>query len=290
MANYVKIAPHALMLLGFIALGAGGVGGFVLTDSVRKSPVVPDDATNVVNKVTVTVPDTSAIAAKAEVERLRQRIGELEKLLDEREAAIKTMLVDTKPDTPGTSAPAEEPKPERPRWERLREEREARLERMKTEDPEAYAAEMKRREEWQKRQEEWRARIKAENDDRNSFLASIDTDGKSPERKKVHEDLVAALAVRDSFGERMRPDAENPLTDDERKQFFESMQAIGSLMDKERRYIFEEVGEAYGENGEAFANYIQSIIDFTSPWPRRGNRPARGAGGPRGGGMRGGER
>ena len=161
---------------------------------------------------------------------------------------------------------------------------------MKTEDPEAYEAEMKRQEEWRKRQEEWRARVREDNQNRNNFLAAIDTSTMTAEQKRNHDDLVAALAVRDSFGERLAPDAENPLTAEERGQFFESISSIGPLMEKERRYILEEVGKAYGEDGESFADYIQTVYDTTSPFGGMGARPPRGPGRPRNGGSRGGDR
>lgn len=291
MSKYVKIAPHALVVFGAIAVGSGAVAGYVLNNSAKTGPVVPDAATNAVQRVTVAAPDPLLLTAQADADMLRKRVSELEKLLDEREANIKELMADAqKKPMPDTPPPQEVERRERPSFERIREEREARLERMKTEDPEAYEEEMKRREEWKKRQDEFVARIKAENEERNSFLESIDTANMTPEQKKDHESLIAALAVRDSFGQRMMPGSDNPLSDEERQQFFESMRTIGPLMEKERRYIFETVGKTCGYDGAEFADYVQNVISYTSVFGRGGGPRGGGprGGGPRGGGPRGG--
>ena len=237
-----------------------------------EAPVaVPDEARDIAPPqphVTAVLDDAATSVALADAESLRARVRELEKLLNEREASIAKLSADA-------ARPKEEtpPSPEDPqRWQRMRESFRERIERMKTEEPERYA-------EMQKRQEEFRERMRAANEERDNYLASVDTSHMTAEQKANHERLLAALKMRDSLGERMRPDAENPLTDEERQEFFNSMREIGSLMEQERRYLLEETGRAYGEDGATFAEYIQELMDYTSQW--RGPRQRGGGRGPR---------
>ncbi len=127
--------------------------------------------------------------------------------------------------------------------------------------------------------------MRAANEARDSYLSSVDTSRMTAEQKAAHERLLAALKTRDAYFERMRPDAENPLTDEERQAAHEAMREIGPLMEQERQYLLEETGRAYGEDGSDFAEYIQDIYDNTSPGPpmRRGRGPG-GRGGPGGSG------
>lgn len=279
MSASIRLAPHALLLAVVVPLVAGGVIGFAVRGALDEPVEVPEDAGRVVSPqpvASVMLPDATSSVARADAESLRARVRELEKLLDAREARLAELAGasarEPAPRPPTEEQAAEAPgEPRRPR-EGFRE----RMERMKTEEPERYA-------EMQKRQEEFRARMRAASEARDTYLSSVDTSRMTAEQKSSHERLLAALKARDAFMERMRPDAENPLTDEERQEFFASMREIGPLMAQERRYLLEETGRAYGEEGAEFADYIQEIFDNTS------DRPPMGRGrGPRFGGGRGG--
>ena len=265
MSASVRLAPHALVLAVVLPLVAGAVVGYVVRGAMEEPVAVPGKAKEIAPskpQVSAVPADASTSVALADAETLRKRVRELEKLLDAREASIAKLSTDS-------ARPQDVPPPpagdEPPREQRSRESFRERMERMKTEEPERYA-------EMQKRHEEFRARMRAANEERDNYLASIDTSNMSDEQKANHERLLAALKMRDALGERMRPDSENPLTDEERQEFFGSMREIGPLMEQERRYLLEETGRAYGEDGPAFAEYIQDLMEYTTPWRGTGRR------------------
>ena len=277
MSANVRLAPHALFLAVVLPLVAGAIAGYVVRGAIDAPVPVPQEAKDVAPsqpQVTAIPDDATTSVALADAESLRARVRELEKLLNDREASIARLSADAA--RPKEEPPAEEP----PREQRPRESYRERMERMKTEEPERYA-------EMQKRQEEFRARMRAANEERDNYLASVDTSRMTAEQKANHERLLAALKMRDTLGERMRPDAENPLTEEERQEFFKSMRDIGPMMEQERRYLLEETGRTYGEDGAAFAEYIQDLMDYTTPWRgpgrRGGGRGPSGDGGGRGG-------
>ena len=281
MSTSVRLAPHALVLAVVLPLVAGAVVGYVVRGAMEAPVAVPDEARDIVAPqphVTAVPDDASTSVALADAESLRARVRELEKLLNDREASIAKLSADA-------ARPKEDPQPppsgeEPPQERRPRESYRERMERMKTEEPERYA-------EMQKRQEEFRARMRAANEERDNYLSSVDTSRMTAEQKANHERLLAALKMRDTLGERMRPDAENPLTEEERQEFFKSMRDIGPMMEQERRYLLEETGRTYGEDGAAFAEYIQDLMDYTTPFRGPGRRgggrgPGPGGGGPGG--------
>ena len=285
MSASIRLAPHAFLISLAVPLVAGAVIGFVVRGAVERPVDVPEDALQV--EAPKSVPDMAqqdaALAvAKANEESLKARVAELERLLNEREGnlarlASKAEEARETPDVKPNGEAGDAARQQRPR-ESFRD----RMERMKRDEPERYA-------EMQKRQEEFRARMRAANEERDTYLASVDTSRMSAEQKSAHERLLTALRTRDAYMERMRPDAENPLTEEERQEAFAAMRDIGPLMDQERHYLLEETGRAYGEEGAAFADYIQDIFDNTSPGPRmgrgRGQRPWGGSpGGAPGGG------
>ncbi len=275
MSANVRLAPHALVLAVVLPLVAGAVVGYVVRGVMEAPVAVPEEASDIAPpQPAATVPgaDAATSVALADAESLRARVRDLEKLLNEREASLAKLSADTSKsqETP-PPPPAEEPSREQ-RFREFRDSFRERMERMKQEEPERYA-------EMQKRQEEFRERMRAANAERDDYFAAVDTSRMSEEQKANHERLLAALKMRDTLGDRMRPDAENPLSDEERQEFFNSMREIGPLMEQERRYLLEETGRAYGEDGAAFAEYIQDLMDFTTPW--RGPRQRGGGRGPR---------
>ena len=271
MSANIRLAPHALLLAVGVPLLAGTVLGYFVRGAMEAPVAVPEEAKNVApaTSATVSLPDAATSVARADVESLRARVRELEKLLDEREGDLARQAAAQARNETAQPPAGEEPQG---RQRRSRESFRERMERMKTEEPERYA-------EMQKRQEEFRTRMRAASEERDTYLSSIDTSRMTAEQKADHDRLLAALKLRDSMMDRMRPDAENPLTDEERDEAFATMREIGPLMEKERRYILEETGRAYGEEGATFADYIQDVIEFTSPW--RGPRFPGGGRGPR---------
>ena len=277
MSANIRLAPHALVLAVVAPLLAGAVAGYFVRSAIE-APVQegPKDIAPAASP-TVSLPDAADSVARADVETLRARVRELEKLLNEREGDL-ARLASKSEQKPEAAESGEASGRQRPR-ESFRE----RMERMKTEEPERYA-------EMQKRHGEFRARLHADNEERGNFLASIDTSRMTEEQKAGHERLISIIQTLDASMDKIGPGAEVQMTDEERQEVFSAMRDVVPLMEQERQYILEEVGKEYGEDGPAFANYIEEIIANTTPLPRfgcgrGGPRPPRGGpGGPPPGG------
>ncbi len=271
MSANIRLAPHALALAVALPLVAGGIIGFAVRGALDE-PVVASSETSAIEG------PRSVAVTNTDVEALRARIRDLEKLLNDREESLAKLSERPQEDRPAPPDGETEAASEKREQPRRRESFRERMERMKQEEPERYA-------EMQKRHEEFQARMRAANEARDNYLSSVDTSRMTAEQKAAHERLLAALKTRDDYMERMRPDAENPLTDEERQAAHEAMREIGPLMEQERQYLLEETGRAYGEDGSEFAEYIQDIYENTSFGPpmRRGRGQGRGGpGGPGG--------
>lgn len=217
----------------------------------------------------------------AELERsltLRQeQVAELQRAVQARDMQLAQLRDIGAPAAATTQAVA---RAERPRRESFAE----RMERMRTENPEEFAAQQTRRDEMRQRMNNL---VQA----RKDFLSAVDVKAMSPEMRENHDKLLAAVALSETmmarFGEGERPN----MTDEERRAMFETMRTVGGLYEKERRYLLEETGRALGEDGTAFADYVQNLYDNTSLMPtfgpgRRGGRDGRnraGGGQPRNG-------
>ncbi len=288
MSASIRLAPHALLLSVAVPLVAGTVIGYAVRGAVERPVDVPDEAKAVAAQSvapSAAPADGALAAAKANVETLRARVSELERLLNEREESIARLSAEssrpreTPPEPPAAENADAQARPPRESWAE-------RMERMKREEPERY-------EEMQKRQGEFRARLHADNEERGNFFASIDTARMTDEQKAGHQRLLSIIKLLDSSMDKFGPGAQGQMTDEERQEVFAAMRDVVPLMEQERRYILEEVGREYGEDGPAFANYIQDVISHTSPIPRmmgrgRGGPPRGGRGGP--GGEPGGQR
>ncbi len=201
--------------------------------------------------------------AAAESEMLRKRVAELER---ERDALLARLA-----DVASRPAPAgrEEPAPAdtngfRRTW-RDRPSRvsfEERMEQMRIEQPEAYAEMQRRREDMRQRMEE-RAR------ERRDFLAAVRTDGMTPAQRDNHERLLATQARIDAYLEMIAAGTPLQMTEETRSDMFETMRVLGELYEQERRYLLEETGRAFGEDGHLFADYIENIYNQTSLTPGR---------------------
>jgi hypothetical protein len=228
-------------------------------------------------------PDFTARAREeAAGEALRKRIADLERSLTLRQEQIAELqravqardnqLAQLKDlSAPAAATTQAVARAGRPR----RESFEDRMTRMRTENPEEFAA-------LQNRRDEMRQRINNLVKDRKDFLTAVDVKAMSPEMRENHEKLLAAVAFSETMLARFGDGGQPNMTDEERRTMFETMRNVGGLYEKERRYLLEETGRALGEDGTAFADYVQNIYENTSLMPsfgpgRRGrndrNRP-----------------
>jgi hypothetical protein len=160
---------------------------------------------------------------------------------------------------------------------RRREGFESPFDRPRTEDPEAAAERQRRREEFQQR-------LTQLHNDRRAFLGAVDTARMTAEQRENHARLIEALDKANAFRERLMSGDRASLSEEERNAAFGAMREVGELYQQERRFLLEETGRAYGENGAQFADYIENVIENTSLMPGFGRGPRggvpRGEGGP----------
>ena len=241
----------------FLSLLIGAVAGYLLRAAMDRPVSVPAEASCVVSVpsviVTNSIDDTKANEV---IGYLRSRVETLEKQLavslSEKETAAKTAVVEPKASELASRDVVA--KSGQTRSDRRREY----FERMKKEEPERYA-------ELRKRMEDFRKHMQEVSADRQDFFASIDTSRMTDGQRASHKLLLEATAKIDSYRSRFAPDSPNPLTEEERRDYFETRHALGDLLESDRRYILEALGADYGEDGEVFADYIEAVFEYTSP-------------------------
>ncbi len=230
------------------------------------------------------VPAAAVVVADDQQEILQSQIAALEHELALRLDQIAELqrAVAARDSRPAPSVVAgseagsgEEPE-RRPR--RPREDAAARMERMRTENPEAFAEMEQRRSNMQQRMAEL-------HQDRQAFLEAVDTSRMSAAQRENHEKLLVALAAANEFRLQMSSGNWGEMNDEERAAGFQALRNIGELYEQERRYILEETGRAYGEDGTQFADYMENVIENTSLLPSMG-RMGFGGGGRGGDGNR----
>ncbi len=272
-----KVIPLvALSIIGGVAMGYG------IRSAMDRDIALPEEAKDI-SSLTVVSPAAPVRdeAAASEIAALRTRVRELESQLSdaaregggapvaEADSRDPARFRQPPPDS-GTNAP-----PPRRHFSSPGEW----LENLKKENPERYA-------EVVRRSQEMRQRMKEHSQTRNEFLSTLVTDKSSETLKANHAKLVETLAVVEGYQERMGPDSDNPLTDEERQAFWETSRTLRELMEVERRGALEELGADYGENGADFADYIEAIYQNTNGrWPMGGPPPG-GRGDRWGGGRR----
>lgn len=272
--------------ISIIALTCGLVAGVVLGRTLlKKRGVTPPSiaATLPVPKTSRTPLEPSDNSDSYDAQALRQKIADLERTLTfrieqinelrlvvaERDEQLSALATSSVPETVAVAAST-------PPARRRRESYEARMERMRTEEPERYA-------EMQQRREDLQQRLTQLHTDRQNFLSAVDTSRMNDEQLENHILLMEALEQADAFQKRLTSGEMRSLTAEERQEGFQTMVAIRELYDQERRYLLEETGRAYGEDGTKFADYIQNVYENTSLMPRFG-RGMRGSWGRRTGG------
>ena len=205
-----------------------------------------------VRRVSVPVEDP---ALKSSAEALRLRVRDLEAALAERDAELAKLRQEKEA---GGMSP----------MRFSRDDFRKRMEQLKKENPEQFA-------EMEKRREEFRQRMEQQEQNRNNFLASINTQGMPDAQRENHEKLLATLARMDALRTQREQSHAEPGTEADgafHQTMRESMRELGSLYEQERAYLLEQAANAAGYQGEDAANfvgYIQEAIQSTTMlgWP-----------------------
>lgn len=259
-----------LMLIGVVGVVAGIVAG-VAMERVRRPREVgasaPSPASMSVENETNGKRDLMSLrsandALRTENVTLRRRLAEIESNVRGNEVDIETDPLEQ----PAETAAAIEPRPQREGFAQ-------RMERMRTEDPEGYAA-------MQQRRQEFRERMERRVNDRNDFLAAVDTANMSAAQRENHEKLLEAVSRVNELVEQA-----SQSEDGDRRSLWREVgrvsRELNALYQEERRYLFEETARSAGYKGDeaaSFANHLQMIIENTSVMPG-GHRGGWGVGG-----------
>lgn len=225
----LSIGVAAVLLVAAVAAG-GYWAGFRQGTSVVAVPAPIAAAKNV-----QPLPSDEVLALKAKIAGLEQRLNALQ---DESEAL------------PAVAEPVPVAQEQQPRPAGGFQER---MERMKQENPEAYA-------EMQKRREEFRARMKEAAEKRAEFFASFNQSNMSPEHKANYDRLNELQAEFKAVTEARENGQEI-----DREALRAKMEEAREVYAKERQYLLEDLGRTLGSDENDFAAAVSSIIGNTDP-------------------------
>ena len=248
-----------LIVVGMLVCLFVGAG----IERVRQALLVPETAPEALAAEQVkftptlrTAVVTNDASERAANEALRRQVAELEKALASRVAAAPVQDA-----TPLEKTPVERS---------IRQSFTARMEQMKKDNPEQYAEEMKRREEFRQNMEQ-RAQDRAE------FIAAVDTRNMNDEQRETHTKLLATVArVNELMAQMSQPGVER--TPEMRQEMGDAVSSLSDLYSTERRYLLEETARTVGYDGSQvseFADQMQTVIDNTT-MPNFGRRGGRG--------------
>ncbi len=254
------------MVWAAVLVGGGAAAGYFLKPvpavEVAQVPEAPVEVKQVLVKDTA---DTQALARAnariteltAERDALRAQVTTAEAAAKEAEAAVAAI-------TAAQQAPQQEP--EAPRLSPAE-----RLEQLKAEDPERYAEVIKRR-------EQFRTQVAQAKENRDNFLGDIDLSLLTPEQQEIHATYTEALARQDELSEAMRIkfEAGEELSDEERAAMFENRRTIRELQEQERVALLNAVGTSMGFTAEESADFTALIEEVYSATQGAGIRRPRG--------------
>lgn len=251
------------MLIGLavgIALGRG-VGHRGSLRAAETQPVAPRVAPPPRIDHRVQGEQDSAMA------ELRRQVADLERILGDRTKTVETLrqsvlLQEERASKVETLAVAADDTRAVPPIS-PREDPATRMERMQRENPERYAEVQQRREDRLRRMDEL-------HDNRRTFLESVDVSRMTEEQRENHQRLLDAMSKAAEFQRKITVGDWSQLSEEERMEGFNTVRNLDELYREERRYIIEETGRSYGEDGARFADYIENVLDNTSVMPRFG--------------------
>lgn len=234
------------LIVTVLACLVAGVG----IERVRRAVMAPIPETEPLPEVprparmpqvrTVTVEDP---ALKSSAEALRIRVHDLEDALAERDAELARLKQEKQA---GAGSPGRPPG---------RDDFRKRMEQLKKENPEQYA-------EMEKRREEFRQRLERQEQNRNDFFASINTQSMTDAQRENHEKLIAALAKIDALRAQREQAGAQPGSEADaalRQSMRDSMMELGALYEQERVYLLEQAASAAGYQGDDAANFVEYI-------------------------------
>ena len=185
--------------------------------------------------------------ARAEDSEALSRIRELEVALAEKDRVIWDLQVRA------TNRPPPEERRGRDRGDWMEDLRQS--------DPARY-------EEMQKRREERQREMSRQYAEKAAYFLKRDTSKMKDEEKASYDLMLQLLDETWRLSEQMRAELSPEERRELRQTLREKAEVLNPLLEQERARTFTELGEQVGYTGEAaaeFADYLESIIELTSP-------------------------
>lgn len=226
----------SMCVAAVLLLAAVAAGGYLAGIRQGRTPAVAAAVLSEPVRNVHALPPDDVLALKAKIAGLQQQLNEFRKL-PLQEVAVEEPV-----------QPVQQSSTNRPR-----ENFQERMERMKQENPEAYA-------EMQKRREEFRTRMKEAAEKRAEFFASFNQSNMTPEHKANYERLNELQAEFKAVSEARENGQEI-----DREALRGKMEEAREVYGKERQYLLEDLGRTLGSDGSDFAAAVSSIIGNTDP-------------------------
>ena len=128
-------------------------------------------------------------------------------------------------------------------FEARRQEQQQRAEQWRQENPEEYA---QMQEERERRVQDMRERAAS----RIDFLASVNTEGLTPEYRENHEQLVQKLRMLDRAMNAMAQDPESEASRELGRQMREQFRDVGGMLEMEKEVLLGDLASTLGYEGE----------------------------------------
>lgn len=238
MSKQSSLVIYILSLL-FIAGAAYAIGRVTVTPKVE---VIPQATATQTVKVRDASDATALTKALSEIEALKAENMRLKKSQEERQAAAQS----------GDAAARPEEVVQPPRRMTWRE----RMEELKEKDPERYAQEVERRENFVKMIEQRRT-------ERLNFLDSIDTSLLSSEAQQVHERFATAIERQGELQNEFMALMESgePPSEELRNEMHTVMSEIRETREAERVALLNAIGTSMGLDSNDLSDFTELVTE-----------------------------
>lgn len=246
-----------------VAFALGGVIGYWLRPSATAPTVVPTEKTP--RPVTPKTTNESS-----ETQRLRARVRELERKLAQRKETAPVAIAKTPPtDQPVTVQPPDDDRPPRPP---TAAEMRARMEALRTRDPQRYA-------QMTNRHARMRAGRLLRTQNQLDILGSVDRTRLTAAERDIHDRYQEAVARREELREMLAPD-NTDVTEEQRHELFKEMRDLNrttrELANAERQTLLTRTAQDLGiaeNDAKDFVETMSAIYEATQSYGGPGGGP-----------------
>lgn len=246
-----------------VAFALGGVIGYWLRPSATAPTAMPTETTPRPIK-----PKT--VGESSETQRLRARVRELERKLAQQKETAPVAIAETPPaDQPATVQPPDDDRPPRPP---TAAEMRARMEALRTRDPQRYA-------QMTNRHARMRAGRLLRTQNQLDILGSVDRTRLTAAERDIHDRYQEAVARREELREMLAPD-NTDVTEEQRHELFKEMRDLNrttrELANAERQTLLTRTAQDLGiaeNDAKDFVETMSAIYEATQSYGGPGGDP-----------------